>query len=116
MVTLIIIIKEHEARKGVMEMALRAKKVIDALARELNLPGEAILEEGLKSFLEKKLRSIKAEIFQIAGKYGVSSVEEMEALYRRGVLEEEGSLDDYHRLDHLEYKKERLEEILEELR
>ncbi len=62
-------------------MALRAKRALDALARELNLPGEAILEEGLN--LEKKLRSIKAEIFQIAGKYGFSSVEGMEALYRR---------------------------------
>ncbi|NPV29313.1 MAG: hypothetical protein HPY58_06555 [Firmicutes bacterium] len=44
---LIIIIEEHEARKGAVEMALRAKRALDALARELNLPGEAILEEGL---------------------------------------------------------------------
>ncbi len=58
--------------------AVKTQKVIDALAQELRLPKESVLEQGLKTFPERNLREIKVEIFQITGKYGVSSVQEME--------------------------------------
>ena len=65
-------------------------------------------KQGLRSFLESQLREIKAEIFEIGGRYGVSSVEEMEAQYRDGTLEEAHSWRDLERLDHLEHKQDRL--------
>lgn len=52
---------------------------------------------------------------QIAGKYGISSVEGMEELYKRGTLEEADTWRDFQRLDHLEYKREQLEKLLKEL-
>jgi len=54
-------------------------------------------------------------IFQITGSYGVSGVEEMEARYRQGTLEEATSWRDLQRLDHLEYKQERLARLLKTL-
>ena len=49
------------------------------------------MERATRSLLERQLREVKAEIFQITGRYGVSSVEEMEARYRDGALEEVAS-------------------------
>ena len=96
-------------------MTTKTQMVIDALAQELHLRKESVLEQGLKTFLERTLREIKVEIFEITGKYGISSVEEMETRYKQGTLEEEDTWRDFQRLDHLEYKKEHLEKLLKEL-
>ena len=94
---------------------VKTQKIIDALAQELHLPKESILEQGVKAFLERNLREIKVEIFQITGKYGIASVKEMEKRYKEGTLEEENTWRDFQRLDHLEYKMEHLEKLLKEL-
>jgi len=94
---------------------MKTQKIIDALAQELHLPKESVLEQGLKTFLERNLREIKVEIFQITGEYGISSVEEMEKRYKQGTLEEKDTWRDFQRLDHLEYKREHLEKLLKEL-
>lgn len=74
-----------------------------------------MLREGLKLFLERKLREIKSEIFKIRTKYGVSSVEEFEELYRKGEVEEKDTWQDFQKLDHLEFKKDELEKALRTL-
>lgn len=87
-------------------------KELDALAEKLNLSKEEMLRESLKFFLERKLREIKTEIFKIRTKYGVSSVEEFEELYKKGKIEEKDTWQEFQRLDHLEFKKDELEKVL----
>jgi hypothetical protein len=89
--------------------------MLKTVADELRLSEEDLLKEGLRTFLERRLREVKAEIFQITGRYGVSGVEEMEARYRDGTLEEADTWRDLQRLDHLEYKRDRLLKLLEAL-
>ena len=66
-------------------MQLEIKELED-LAEKLNISKDEMIRESLKVFLERKLREIKAEIFEIRVKYKVSSVEEFEELYRRGEI------------------------------
>ncbi len=87
--------------------------VLDSIAQELHLSIEELLKASLISFLERRLREIKAEIFVIAGRYSIASVEEMETKYKAGELEEADSWRDLQRLDHLEYKRDRLLQLLE---
>jgi len=94
-------------------MSPQANKIISTVARELKISEEELVKQGLRSFLESQLREVKAEIFELSGRYGVSSVEEMEARYRDGTLEEADSWRDLQRLDHLEYKQDRLLQLLE---
>lgn len=94
-------------------MSLQANKILSTVARELKISEEELVKQGLRSFLESQLREVKAEIFELSGRYGVSSVEEMEARYRDGTLEEADSWRDLQRLDHLEYKQDRLLQLLE---
>ncbi len=90
-------------------------KELDDLAEKLNLSKDEMLRESLKIFLERKLREIKTEIFKIRTKYGVSSVEEFEELYRKGKVEEKDTWHELQQLDHLEFKKGEIENVLRTL-
>ena len=84
-----------------------------AVAQELNIAEEDALKLGLSALVERELRAVKAEIFEITGQYDVSSAKEMETRYKDGSLEEADSWRDLQRLDHLEYRRDRLSELLE---
>lgn len=79
------------------------------------MPQDELLKQGIRTLLERRLREVKSEIFEIAGRHGVSDVEDMESRYREGTLEEADSWRDLQSLDHLEYKRDRLIKLLEDL-
>ncbi|MEW5829523.1 MAG: hypothetical protein AB1846_11575 [Chloroflexota bacterium] len=89
--------------------------ILNELAQELQIPEDDLIRRGLYSYLERQLRTVQAEIFEITSKYNLSSVEEMDDRYRKGALEEADSWRDFQRLDHLEYKRDRLQKLLESL-
>jgi hypothetical protein len=91
----------------------QTEAILNMVAQELQIPEDELLKQGLRTFLERQLRAVKAEIFEICGRYSVPGVEEMEARYREGTLEEAESWRDLQRLDHLEYKRDRLQQLLE---
>ena len=96
-------------------MTVQGNAILSTMAKELHVSEDELLKQGVRSLLERQLRQIKAEIFEICGRYGVSSVEEMEARYRDGTLEEADTWGDFQRLDHLEYKRDRLLQLLKAL-
>ena len=93
-------------------MSAEAVHILSTVARELGIAEDDLLKQGLRSFLERQLREVKATIFEISGRYGVSSVTEMEARYRDGTLEEADSWRNLQRLDHLEHKRDCLSQLL----
>lgn len=72
-------------------MTVQSNVILSMVAQELHVSEDELLKQGLRSFLEGQLRQVKTQIFEISGRYGVSSVEEMEARYRDGTLEEADS-------------------------
>jgi len=94
---------------------LETKTILDKAAKTLQVSEEDVLRQGIRLLLERRLRDIKTQIFELTGRYGVSSVEGMEARYREGTLEEADSWRDLQRLDHLEYKRDRLQELIKML-
>ena len=94
-------------------MAVPVKNILGRIARDLGLSEEDLLKQGLRSFLEQQLRKANADIFEICGRYGVNNVHEMEQRYKDGSLEEGDSWKDLQRLDHLEFKKDQLSDLLE---
>jgi len=95
-------------------MKSETNKTLELLAKEFNLTEDMLIKEGLKIFLERKLRDIKTEIFKITGKYNIKSIQEFEELYKKGKVEEKDSWEDYKKLDHLEFKKDQIEKLLSE--
>jgi hypothetical protein len=94
-------------------MPTEAVQILSTVARELGISEDDLLKQGLRSFLERQLREVKAQIFEISDRYGVSSVTEREAHYRDGTLEEADSWQDLQRLDHLEHKRDSLLQLLD---
>ncbi|OGB99439.1 hypothetical protein A2V82_12135 [candidate division KSB1 bacterium RBG_16_48_16] len=96
-------------------MTSKNEEILRSVAEELDFSEDDLLKQGLHTLLERQLREVKVEIFQITGRYGVANVEGMEGRYRDGTLEEQDSWRDMQRLDHLEFKRDRLVKLLERL-
>jgi hypothetical protein len=94
-------------------MTTMISDTVRRVAEELHIPEDDVLRQGLRAFLETQLRAVKAQIFEITGLYGVTSAKDLETRYQEGTLEEADSWRDLQRLDHLEYKRDRLSSLLE---
>ena len=101
---------------NLIEFERDKERIIDFLSQSIGLSRKDILKESLIAFMEKKLKEIKSQIYEISSKYGVNSIEEFEKLYEKGLIEEKTSWKDYQTLDHLEFKKEQIEKILEKIK
>ena len=88
------------------------QEVLDIASATLGIPPEDLLLLGLRRYLQSQLHDVQANIFQIRGAYQVKDVLEMEELYQEDKLAEADSWRDLQRLDHLEYKQERLQHLL----
>jgi len=89
--------------------------VIDMVAKELHMKPNELLKESLKTYLEKRLSKIEADIFLFAKKYGVKDVFELDAKIRKGVFSEKDSYEDYFIFDNLEAESEKIKKFLEKL-
>ena len=93
---------------------IEASVFLDRVSKATGEVKETVIAKGVIEYLKSKLREVNAEAFEIHCKYEVASVNEMEAKYQSGELEEEGSWRDLFRLTHLEERKSALEKLLEE--
>lgn len=96
-------------------MIAQAQQTLKLASETLGISEDDLLMQGLLRYLQSQLHETQANIFQITGQYNVSDVADMEDRYRSGSLEEEPSWRDMQRLDHLEYKRDQLQDLLEHL-
>jgi len=96
-------------------MSLLTTEILSEIADELHIPEDDLIRIGVHSYLERQFRSVQAEIFALLSRYNIAGVEDMEEQYRNGLLEEADTWQDLQRLDHLEYKRDRLQKLLEAL-
>jgi hypothetical protein len=96
-------------------MIAQTSTILSEVAEELQIPEDELIRKGLRSYLERQLQVVKTGIFEITSRYNVSGVEDMDIRYQKGTLEEADSWQDLQRLDHLEYKRDRLKKLLESL-
>ncbi len=89
------------------------KICFNRIAQDLGLSEDDLLKQGLRSYLMRQVRKANSELFEICGKYAVRNVNEMEQRYQDGSLKESNSWKDLQRLDHLEYKRDQLLDLLE---
>jgi len=58
--------------------------LIEQVAQKLQTKPEVLEREGLKLYLEKKLRVIESELFLLAHRYGVRDVTELDEMIKQG--------------------------------
>jgi len=89
--------------------------IIDAVAKEFNMKPKELLKESLKTYLEKRLSKVEADIFLLVKKYGVKDVFELDSKVKEGIVSEREAYDDYFVLDNLEAEREKIKKFLEKL-
>jgi len=90
-------------------------KEISKIAQRLEISPDNFLSEAIETFLKKELRKVQAEIYHLCGKYEVNKSSDIDEKYRKGKLKEEGSWEDYFKLDHLEHRRKQILKSLEAL-
>lgn len=88
---------------------------VEAIAEKLGLSAEELIKNGVKAYLESELRRLKAEVVIIYNRYGVESLEGLDEKISKGALSETETFEDFTKLDYLETKREKIEEILKML-
>ncbi|RZN32651.1 MAG: hypothetical protein EF813_11675 [Methanosarcinales archaeon] len=89
---------------------------IPKIAPILKITPEELERESIETYLHIRLKRCESELFNLARKYGVSSIEDFEEGYKRGNIEEEGTWEDFFRLDHLEAERGSIREALGAIR
>ena len=89
---------------------------IPKITQILRITQEELERESLETYLYIRLKRCESELFNLARKYGVSSIEDFEEEYKKGNIGEEGTWEDFFRLDHLEAKRESIRAALGEIR
>ncbi|MBI4670201.1 MAG: hypothetical protein HY741_00845 [Chloroflexi bacterium] len=87
-------------------------KIIDQVAERLEIDSDELVRSSLENYLRAQLRRVEADMESLRQKYAVQSAKEMDARYSEGTLPEEGTWEDYFRLDHVEYRRRKLIEAL----
>ncbi len=74
-----------------------------------------LLEESLKTYLEKRLSKLEADIFLLTKKYKVKDVFELDSKVKAGFIRESDAYDDYFIFDNLVVTRDKIKRILEYL-
>ncbi|MBI3599839.1 MAG: hypothetical protein HY097_04255 [Nitrospinae bacterium] len=89
--------------------------VIDIVAKEFHMKSGELMRESIKTYLEKRLAKVEADIFLIAKRYGIKDVFELDSKIKEGFFSEKEAYDDYFNFDNLEEDREKIKRMLEKL-
>jgi hypothetical protein len=82
--------------------------LLQEVERELKIPREKLIEEGLMHFLEVELSNISVEINKLGRKYGVTTFNELWKKLESGEVGESECFDDLSKLEYLELQREKI--------
>lgn len=88
---------------------------IKEIAEEMDIDGDELIRESLKTYLHQKLVKINSEIFLIAKKHGIKNIAQLDSKLKKGIISEEDSYEDYFALDNLEAQRDKTSHILDNL-
>lgn len=86
--------------------------LLQKVEKELNIPREKLIEEGVKRFLEIELSNLSIEIKKLGQKYGVDSFNGLWKKLESGKITEADCFDDLSKLEYLELEKEKVSKLL----
>lgn len=85
------------------------------IATKLSLPPEELERESLRLFLNHRLRLVESQLLELARKYDVHTVSDLDALVQSGKIHESNAFEDYFNFDHLEAERDAVRELLKEI-
>ncbi len=86
----------------------------ESVALKLQLSPQELQQASLRLFLDHQLRLIESQLLNLARKYGVQTVNELDQLVQTGQIHEAEAFEDYFEFDHLETQREIMLDLLKE--
>jgi len=83
--------------------------LLQIVEKELKIPKEKLIEEGINRFLEVELRNLSLEIKKLGQKYSVDSFDGLWKCLEQGKITESECFDDLTRFEFLEKEKEKID-------
>ncbi len=81
-----------------------ATMTVAEIAKELHLSEEDLLKQAVRDYLRNQLKELATERQALCHRLRVASLAELERRLKQGQVREEKVLEDYQRLDWLEYR------------
>jgi len=88
---------------------------VERVEKELNVPRDLLLRDGMKRYLEFELRRLEIEAAKIRRKHSVKSFDDLWGKLESGKTSETECFDDLTRLEYLETRAEKVVKLLKEL-
>jgi len=89
---------------------------ITQVAQKLSMPEDQLVREGVRAVLRDQIALLDADRRSRCARFGVTSLEEMDALLQEGKVSEEEILEDFQQVDYLTARIEELQAILQDVR
>ena len=106
---------KYNDRRVVALVPRKVRAVYESIAPKLQLTPQELERESLLLFLNHRLRLIESQLFNLARKYGVQTVAELDERIQGGEFHEAEAFEDYFEFDHLEAERDTLRASLKEL-
>jgi hypothetical protein len=81
--------------------------------KELQIPKDRLVEEGVRHFLAVELRTLSIEIKKLSNRYDVNSFDELWKKLEVAEITESECFDDLSRLEYLEIAREKTAKLLQ---
>ncbi len=91
-------------------------QIFEDVANVLHLSKEKLEIESIRTFLQKELRNIEAEIYKIGSRHGIKSIFELDEKLKNGDVREEDMMDDFMELDYLESRRDDMLKAMEKIK
>jgi hypothetical protein len=103
----------------ILEMVPRTTRgmpmLTETIAKKLAIPPEDLEKASLRSYLEARRREIEAQLFLLAKKHGVQTVQDFDAAVQAGRIREADGFEDFFAFDHLETEREKILDAIQSL-
>ena len=75
------------------------------IAEELKVSPKTLEHDSLKTYFEHELKMVESQLFSLATKYDVKTIEEFNQAIEKGKFKEKDAFEEYFEFDNLQAKK-----------
>lgn len=80
--------------------------MVKDIVQKLQLPPQELERESIHLFLTHRLRLVESQLLNLARKYGIKTVAELDELAQSGQIHEADAFEDYFEFDNLEAERD----------
>ncbi len=86
--------------------------VLHKISKEIGIKEDELVITGIRAYIKSELGKIEAQLHSLYHKYGIKSTADLERAIEKGTVVESDVFEDLTKIDYLEAKKNKLQELI----